>query len=369
MTGTELEKRTPMQQTLATITSENFIAKIRNALPENVSPERFVSVTVTAVKQNPELITADPDSLYNSIVRCAQDGLSPDGREAALVIFSGKDGKKVQYLPMIGGLRKVAAEDGFTLSAQVVCENDAFDYSLTPPWSVQHKPPKLGKDRGEIIGAYAIATDANGRLIIPPEVMDRAEIEQVRKVSRAADSKFGPWINWYAEMCRKTVARRLFKQLPRGGEASERAQRILHAADSEFEFQNGNGAMTEAEANVGAIAADLPLPSDEDTLTREEPAIVIEMVTDAQLNRIARLEQEYAGDTSALLLGAYAVDSAEGLTEAQAEMYEQSLLRLLTAKARAETKPVADGETIEDASFEDMLPPDVREKLEREKGS
>ena len=44
------------------------------------------------------------------------------------------------------------------------------------------------------------------------EVMNKAEIEKVRNVSRAKGS--GPWTMWWVQMARKTVMRRLSKYLP-----------------------------------------------------------------------------------------------------------------------------------------------------------
>src|SRR5438552_225044 len=85
----EMVKRTPLQEVCETITT-SLGPQIQQALPAKVTLERFTRATLTAVQQNPELITVDKRSLYNSIVRCAQDGLLPDGREAALVIFSEK---------------------------------------------------------------------------------------------------------------------------------------------------------------------------------------------------------------------------------------------------------------------------------------
>jgi hypothetical protein len=49
-------------------------------------------------------------------------------------------------MPMIGGYRKIAAKHGITLVADVVRENDAFDWTRMPP-RIEHKPA-LG-DRGE----------------------------------------------------------------------------------------------------------------------------------------------------------------------------------------------------------------------------
>lgn len=229
--GTEVAIRHPLE----VIASDEFKAKVANALPDRREVERFTRVALTALQITPDLmrpganasfdqIKAHQSSLLNSLLRCAQDGLLPDGREAALVMF----GDTVQYMPMVTGLRKRAAEFGISIAAHVVHANDDFDYELGFEPVVRHKPPTLDKPRGNPIGAYAVATDSQGRKYL--EVMSRGEIEKVRAVSRAKSS--GPWNQWWEEMARKTVARRLFKSLPLHEEG---IASLLEAVDAEFQ--------------------------------------------------------------------------------------------------------------------------------------
>jgi recombination protein RecT len=250
---TELAPRTPIQELVSQIRGDQFRAEIANALPGNILPDRFVRVTVTAINQNPALVTVNRSSLFAAVIRCAQDGLLPDAREAVIVDIRDshvKEGKAAAYWPMIGGYRKIAADNGITLNAFVVYENDEFDYVLGEAPHVHHKPPRLGEDRGEPIGAYSVATYANGRMVCPPEVMDVNEIEKVRAVSRAATNEYGPWVNWWDQQARKTVARRLFKQLPLR-DLDERQKAILEAADDEAEFP-AESTQTVDEANIDA---------------------------------------------------------------------------------------------------------------------
>ena len=102
------------------------------ALPPQISPDKFIRTTLTAVQMQPELLNADRRSLFGAVMKSAQDGLLPDGREAALVIFRSKGGAQVQYMPMIGGILKKLRNSGelASISAQVVFENDQFDYHL-----------------------------------------------------------------------------------------------------------------------------------------------------------------------------------------------------------------------------------------------
>lgn len=254
----ELATRTPMQEVVARVRSEQMREQIALALPGNVSPERFQRVAVTAIQQQPDLITADRESLFGAIVKCAQDGLLPDGREAAFVIFKGRDGVKAQYLPMIGGYRKIAAKHGFTISADVVCENDDFQWRKVPP-ELDHTYDPF-EARGAIKGAYAVAFDRDGRLVAPPVVMGLEEIAKVRAVSKTSESEYGPWVKWFERMACKTVARRLFKELPLG-DLEEHEARIAAAADDEADLPAVSSVSVD-EANIVAPLSNVRPPDD-----------------------------------------------------------------------------------------------------------
>jgi len=191
-----------------------------NALPSHVSPEKFQRVVMTVVQQSPDLLAADRRSLMGACLKCAADGLVPDGREAALVLFSGK----VQYMPMVAGLLKRARNSGEigSVVVQVVHERDRFVWRPSDPDKpIEHEAPPLTEERGKPIGAYAIVRLKDGEVM--HEVMSHAEIERVRNVSRAKNS--GPWQQWWDQMARKTVFRRLAKYLPLDADVERLARR------------------------------------------------------------------------------------------------------------------------------------------------
>lgn len=190
---------------------QRYKPKLAAALPAHIKPEKFERVVMTVLNQTPDLLNCDRLSLFTACTKCAQDGLVPDGREAALVPFKGQ----VQYMPMVYGLIKRTRQSGelASLSAHVVYENDTFDYALGDDEHIDHKPT-MQPDRGQIIAAYAIAKLKDGT--VQREVMTVAEIEEVRNVSRAKNA--GPWTQWFGEMARKTVVRRLCKYLPLSAE-------------------------------------------------------------------------------------------------------------------------------------------------------
>ena len=191
-----------MRGTLVKMTPE-----FQAALPPQIPVEKFIRTTLTAVQMNPGLLNGDRRSLLGSCMKAAQDGLLCDGREAALVMY----GQQVQYMPMVGGILKKIRNSGelSSISAHVVYDRDHFDYELGDEESIKHKP-FLGEDRGRPIAVYAIAKTKDGAIY--REVMSVGDVEKVRGASRA--SKNGPWVQWWDEMARKTVIRRIAKRLP-----------------------------------------------------------------------------------------------------------------------------------------------------------
>lgn len=204
-----------------------------NALPSHIKPEKFQRVVMTVVQQQPDLLVADRRSLLASCTKCAQDGLIPDGREAALVIFNtkvkGKNGeqdrweKRVQYMPMIAGILKRVRNSGEIagMEAHVIYENDEFVWRQGTDAALLHTP-KFPGSRGKPIGAYAVARFKDGSTP-QVEVMDVDTINRIRAVSKSKD---GPaWTEWWDEMARKSVARRLSKWLPANSDVDDLIRR------------------------------------------------------------------------------------------------------------------------------------------------
>ena len=214
-----------MTQQLTTIdtfkqqmTSGQVQSNLHEFLPDGKALKKFTAVTIRAVQENPDLLNADRKSLFLACQRAAQDGLMPDGREGALVLYNTNIGTKekpkwvqaVQYQPMIAGLRKKMAQAGFDLRAEIVHENDEFTYESGDDPKIVHRPNVFG-DRGKIVGAYAIATELEtGQKW--RETMSVAELETVRAMAKGGNSP--AWKNFTTEMYRKTVAKRLRKYLP-----------------------------------------------------------------------------------------------------------------------------------------------------------
>lgn len=211
---------------------------ISTALPPHMPVERFMRVVLTAVGGNPDLLDADRRSLFEAAMKAAQDGLLPDGRDGAFVTFKskikGENGAqdrwifKVQWLPMVGGILKKIRNSGELLSitAHVVYECDKFEYVLGDDERIEHMPALA--NRGKPIAVYAIAKTKDGGVY--RDVMSLDDVEKVRGVSRAKDS--GPWKDWWDEMAKKTVIRRLAKRLPMSSDLDD----LIRRDDDLYDF-------------------------------------------------------------------------------------------------------------------------------------
>jgi recombination protein RecT len=192
---------------------EQRAAEFRAALPSHIATDHFQRVVLTAIQQNPKLLTVERRSLFNALMRAAQDGLEPDGRDAVLVVYRDRNrGEIAQYMPMVAGIRRLMQQSGEIVRFEqyIIYENDPHDVELGDRPRIMHRPNFTGP-RGKPFLVYSIAEHRTGAL--SREVMTVNEIERARASSSAPDSP--AWRNWWPEMAKKTVAKRHAKVLPR----------------------------------------------------------------------------------------------------------------------------------------------------------
>ncbi len=197
-------------------------------------------MVATAIAGNPALLDADRRSLWQACTQAAQDELQPDGREGALVIYNvkvkGKKGENdrwmrvVRWMPMVAGVLKRIRKSGelLDISVQAVHAQDQFSYQLGDDARIIHVPNIEADDRGELRFVYAIARTKDGGTY--REVMSRKQVDEVRAANKDGANSFA-WKDWYEEMARKSVIRRISKFLPMGAqvEAMFKREEAQHA--------------------------------------------------------------------------------------------------------------------------------------------
>ncbi len=208
------------------------------SLPSHIAPERFERTVLTAVNLNPDLLKADRRSLYNACAKAASDGLLPDGRDGALVVFKTKDGdewiKKVQWMPMVAGIIKKARQSGeiASLGARIVYQQEIdhgrFNHKVVDGIPKVDHDPILWGERGAPVLVYSFVQFKDG--MVDFEFLHADDVAKIRAVSRA---KNGPWTDWADEMWKKSAIRRHAKRLPISSELFDTISR----EDEATEFQ------------------------------------------------------------------------------------------------------------------------------------
>ncbi len=195
---------TPLVQVQGTL--EKMADKFTEALPRQMEVNKFISVAKLTLNKNPKLVQADRNSLMQTFMKAAQDGLYLDGREAAAVLY----GNQVNYLPMVEGVIKLMHNSGLikTISAEVVYENDCFEYELGSKPFVKHIPLLVG-DRGNRICVYCYVQTANDGEFV--EILNMQEVEQCKQVAKTQ----AVWNKWFDQMAKKTAIHRIAKRLPK----------------------------------------------------------------------------------------------------------------------------------------------------------
>jgi len=206
---------------------ELFREQVAKALPRHLTPDRFIRVAVTTMNRTPKLAQCDQASFFNALLTLSQLGLEPDGRRAHLIPFENKKKGIVECQLIVDykGLVELLDNTGLVsyIHADVVCESDIFLYDKG---EIRQHSIDFTKPRGKVYAVYALIRFKDGTEKC--EVMNREEVEAIRKRSRAGES--GPWVTDWNEMAKKTVFRRASKWVKLSPEQRD----IIERDDTQF---------------------------------------------------------------------------------------------------------------------------------------
>lgn len=202
------------QEDLKMILHKNYTNQIKNYLGDEKKAMKFLSSVMGTVQKIPKLLECEPTSVINSFMTMAQLGLMPSdvSGEAYVLPYGGKAQFQLGYQ----GIVTLAYGAGVqAIRSDVIRANDLFTYENG---QINHKIDimKSNSERGEIIGAYAIATVNGIEIAKAMNIKDIVEIG--KKFSKSFSTDFSPWNEkndperW---MFKKTVLKQLAKMLPK----------------------------------------------------------------------------------------------------------------------------------------------------------
>lgn len=182
------------------------------ALPKNFNIPRFVQNSVALLNHNDSL--AEFARKYGTaqikagLLRAAFQNLDAMNQEVYLIPY----GSSLTFMPSYRGMakmvRRYSTRKVRDVYSHVVREGDDFEESIVNGQpTIRYKAKSF--NNGEAIGVFAVCLFEDGGLIY--ETMSKEEVEQCRKSSKAKNSP--AWQQFWTEMARKTVVRRLCKSI------------------------------------------------------------------------------------------------------------------------------------------------------------
>lgn len=187
--------------------------EIAKALPSVITPERFTRITLSALSANKQLSQTTPQSFLGAMMTAAQLGMEPNTPlgQAYLLPYRNHGQLECQFQLGYKGLIDLAYRSGEVsiIQAQVVYENDEFEYSFGLEPKLNHKP--ASGERGEPKFIYAMFRTKDGGF-----GYDVMSVEDVRNHAKRFSKAYsnGPWQTNFEEMAKKTVLKRVLKYAP-----------------------------------------------------------------------------------------------------------------------------------------------------------
>lgn len=195
----------------------------------NIPPEKFMTLTLNAVKRMPQLLECDPKTLFGAIMVAAELGLEPNTNMGFAHILPYK--RKFKKGNVWESVLEAQFQIGYpgwleimyrnpkieSIDSGVIYENEEwyFDKGKREPFSHTPLPPS---ERGENwVAVFAIAwlKDASRPKVI---VLYKEDIDKIKALSQGANSEYSPWNSTkdpFLWMPRKTALKQLVKELPK----------------------------------------------------------------------------------------------------------------------------------------------------------
>lgn len=286
---------------------DDVLATLQQTASNALSAPRLMGIILGEIRTTPKLLRCTPESFYAAIIKVATWGLVP-GLTCHLIPY----GSECQVQQNYKGMLDLARRSGEILyvAAHAVHEHDEFSYAQGLHPDMRHTP-KLG-DRGVVIAFYAAVKLRGGAEDF--EVMTKAEVDAVRKNNNSP-----AWREYYGEMGRKTVLKRLLKRLPFSLDVSM----AIREDDEPVPTRYGLGT-TVIDVDATIAEAEEELAEEERKIT-EAPAAAAAAVTEKVQQRRSRANgrpvPESAPNTRAIIAAA----GEHGLKERDLLAYARDL--------------------------------------------
>lgn len=303
------------------------------ALPKHLNPDRMIRLALTAFSQNRQLQTADPRSIFASVVIASQMGLEIGvSGQGYLVPYKGK----AQFIPGWQGLVDLVSRSGrATVWTGAVFAGDEFDFALGDSPYIKHRP--CGEDEPDAMSHVYSVGRVNGSDWPVIEVWPIQRVwkhrDKYNKVGKAHYSYENP--EMYA---RKVPLLQVVKYMPKSIE-------LTNALNAEHAYENGKGIILDGDFVRAEFDDEQTLPENrqsalaapEDSNASEGEIAAGKPLPNAGMGSMFGLEDALA----AVKRGDYdeAADLARSFAQKDHDIVASAIANATTSKDSAETTP------------------------------
>jgi recombination protein RecT len=200
-----------------------------DALPQDFNKTRFLQNSITVLQDTKGIEKCNALSVARTMLKGAFLGLDFLNKECYAIPYGNSLQFQTDYKGEIKLAKKYSINPIKDIYAKLVRENDEFVEEIKDGQQIISFKPMAFND-GEIIGAFAVCYYQDGSMIY--ETMSKAEIEKTRKdYSKMPNGT--SWVKSTGEMYKKTVLRRLCKNISLDFDNIEQKKAFDDGGDSE----------------------------------------------------------------------------------------------------------------------------------------
>ena len=182
--------------------------QLMELLPKEMKLEEFKRLGTIAMLKSPDLVRANKVLLWDCFLTAARMGIMIDNKESYAVMMKNKPVLIWTKYAIIKKLTQTGLVD--ITGTDIVHENDHFKYWKSENGKKKNIEHEFNvKNSGDIIGAYAYLYLKDGHTYV--EYMNRQELNMAMASSPSKEKT--TWKRWFSEMGRKTIYKRMAKEL------------------------------------------------------------------------------------------------------------------------------------------------------------
>lgn len=264
---------------------------------ENALKSAYLTLLETKTNdKRPVLDACSPESIHNSILDMAVQGLNPMKKQCSFIAYSSKLTLQREWAGSVAVAKRVNT-DIVDIRAQPIYNGDKVSITIENGIKkIKHEQDFTALAKDDIIGGYAIAVDKDENQIFT-DLMTMDEIKRSwnqtnRKSKPVSESgvidKNSTHGKFTEEMVRKTVYHRLCKKIINTSDDSALLDVVEKTDEGRDEAEIINEHIRE---NANRKLIDFPAPEPEEESLQVEPE-GHEMATEAQIKELYGVEKE-----------------------------------------------------------------------------